>query len=101
MELCLKASLFIDQREYFNQRHILVNRTPPAVLQRARQVIERLEQGVPYWRLRGKRLRCNRELISIPVGRKWRILAIDCSGRIVPAEVLSHARYNDLSTTAS
>jgi hypothetical protein len=59
-------------------------------------LVERLESGVPYWTLHGKRVAWDRRLISIPIGRKWRLLAVDQGGRIVPREVLSHARYNDL-----
>ena len=92
----LKTNLSNNSLEYFSQRRIHVSHTPPDVLRRARLVIERLEGGVPYWRLRGKRLRRDRDLISIPIGRKWQILAVDSGERVIPCRVLSHARYNDL-----
>jgi len=67
------------------------------VLAKARRVICRLEQGVPYWQMRGKRLQRDRSVISIPVGRHYRLLAEDRDGRISPCELLSHALYDTRS----
>ena len=81
---------------YFQERDIQVNRTPGVVLRKARRLVEQLEAGAPYWKLHGKRMAWNRALISIPIGRKWRLMAEDVDGHILPKQVISHARYNDL-----
>jgi hypothetical protein len=74
---------------FFTRRGNPVHSIPPAVLAKARQIIASLEAGTPYWKLHGKRLQFNRCVISIPVGRTWRILAEDKA-----RQVLSHSRYN-------
>ena len=79
---------------FFTRRGIPVHGIPPAVLAKARQIIASLEAGTPYWKLHGKRLQFNRCVISIPVGRTWRILAEDKAGRVRARQVLSHSRYN-------
>jgi len=80
--------------DFFHQRGILTHKAPSRVLVKARRIIVRLECGTPYWQMQGKRLQWNWNLISIPVGRSWRILAEDQSGRVHARQLLSHARYN-------
>jgi hypothetical protein len=79
---------------FFRRRNIQVGRAPRNVLFKARRIIERLEKGQPYWKLRGKRLQYDRQRISIPLGPHWRILADDINGQLVVREVLSHQSYN-------
>ena len=80
--------------DFFRRRGILIHNAPIEVLLKARGIIARLESGTPYWKLRGKRLQWNRRVISIPVGRSWRILAEYDRGRVKARQVLSHSRYN-------
>ena len=80
--------------EFFSRRGILTHYAPSYGLARARRIITRLEAGTPYRKLHGKRLQFNRCVISIPVGRTWRILAEDKAGRVQARQVLSHSRYN-------
>ncbi len=81
--------------DYFSSRQIeVVGHPPHSVLEKARGIIGRMESGTPYWQLRGKRLQRNRTVISIPVGRDWRIIAHDENGQVRPDQVLSHERYN-------
>ena len=80
--------------EFFARRGIQVERLPGQVLERARQIIEKLESGQPYWKLRGKRLHSDRCKISIPVGRRWRMLADDLDGAVRVRRILSHETYN-------
>lgn len=80
--------------DFFARRGILTHHAPGLVLARARRIITRLEAGTPYWQMHGKRLRWNRHIISIPVGRSWRILAEDAGGQVRARQVLSHASYN-------
>jgi len=83
-----------DVNAFFRRRQIEVGRAPREVLTKARRVIEKLEQGLPYWKLRGKRLQYDRQRISIPLGPRWRLLADDLNGQLVVREVLSHQNYN-------
>lgn len=80
--------------DFFRRRGILTHNAPIAVLAKARMIIVRLEAGTPYWKMQGKRLQWNRRMISIPVGRSWRILAEDAGGRVEARQVLSHSSYN-------
>ena len=80
---------------FFEQRGIDgADRVPIRVLKKARGIICRLDEGHPYWKLRGKRLNHNRDVISIPVGRRWRILARWQGGKAIPRQILSHERYS-------
>jgi hypothetical protein len=81
---------------FFQRRNIAVGRVPARILARARRVIEKLEKGQPYWQLRGKRLQHDRCRISIPLGRRWRMLADDDHGQVHVRSVLSHETYNKL-----
>ena len=80
--------------DFFRRRGILTHNAPIMVLAKARRIIARLEAGTPYWKLQGKRLHWNRRIISIPVGRSWRILAEEEDGRVEARQVLSHSSYN-------
>ena len=83
-----------DPGLFFSRRKIETWRAPREVLQKARRVIEKLENGLPYWKLHGKRLQYDRCRISIPLGPHWRMLADDINGQLVVREILSHQRYN-------
>ncbi len=80
--------------DFFHRRGIQTYSVPAGVLAKAHRIIIRLEAGTPYWKLRGKRLQSNRRVISIPVGRSWRILAEDAGSRVEVRQVLSHSNYN-------
>jgi len=79
---------------FFDERGIQAERIPGNVLTKAQKLIQKMERGVPYWTFRGKRLTCDRNQISIPVGRKWRMLARDSPDGIRVYAVLSHETYN-------
>ncbi len=83
--------------EFFSRRGILTHHAPSYVLARARRIITRLKAGTPYWQLHGKRLHWNRSVISIPVGRSWRILAREAGSRVEARQVLSHSSIHRLS----
>ena len=86
-----------DITAFFTQRGIDgADKVPQKVLQKAQQIIHRLDDGNPYWQMRGKRLNQDRNMISIPVGRRWRILAFWRNGEAVPRAILSHERYNGI-----
>ncbi len=84
----------VPTSHFFRRRGILTHNAPAGVLAKARCIIARLETGTPYWKLHGKRLQWNRNVISIPVGRSWRILAEEVGGQVEARQVLSHSSYN-------
>ena len=85
-----------DPAAFFNERGIQAERIPGNVLAKAQKLIQKIERGVPYTTFRGKRLSCNRNMISIPVGRKWRMLARDSPEGIQIFAVVSHGTYNHI-----
>lgn len=83
--------------DFLARRGVSVRSVPEHVLEKARLIVCRLDEGVPYWQMRGKRLQRDRTVISIPVGRHYRLLAVDRNGQVSPRELLSHAGYNNRS----
>ena len=79
---------------FFEKRGIQTRRIPLEVLEHARQLIERLEGGESYGKLRVKRMHYDRCRISIPIGRRWRMLAADLDGVVRVRCILSHESYN-------
>ena len=79
---------------FFTSRNIRAERVPANILHKARQTVERLEAGVPYWKLKGRRITRERCLISIPLGTNWRLIAIKKGEKLRILEVISHAAYN-------
>jgi hypothetical protein len=67
--------------------------TPKLVL-RAREILEALAHGAPWHQFNGKRLSHDRNIISVPLGRRYRILFRTDAGSPQPVEVLSHEAYN-------
>jgi len=60
---------------------------------KARQVLEALHNH-PFHELGGKRLRHDRNIISIPLDRDYRILCRDQHHQLIPLLVMSHEDYN-------
>ena len=85
-----------DPGPFFTERGIQAEKIPGNILAKAQKLIQKIERGVSYTTFRGKRLTCNRSLISIPVGRKWRMLAMDKPEGVQVFAVLSHANYNQI-----
>ena len=83
-------------RRFFEQRRIDTRHVPLEVLAKAYKVVERLEHGESYLTFHGKRIRRNRNRISIPLGLRWRILADDLDGRLRVRRIMSHQTYSAL-----
>lgn len=82
-------------RNFFQRRNIRIPRSIPLhVLAHGRRIVLALEKGKEYTQFKGKRLFPDRDLISIPVGRRWRLLCEWQDGKIIPAQLLSHESYN-------
>ncbi|MDB9315269.1 hypothetical protein PN462_19295 [Spirulina sp. CS-785/01] len=67
---------------------------PKNVVLKARRIIASLERQQDYRQFRGKRLRHDRFIISIPVTRHYRLLCRDRGSNLVPEAVISHEDYN-------
>lgn len=71
-----------------------LRKLPKPVVLKARAILSQLSQGTPYWQLAGKRLHSARQIIRIPVTRRYRLLCQDDGERLVALKVVSHERYN-------
>ncbi|MGB3240136.1 MAG: hypothetical protein WBB29_17710 [Geitlerinemataceae cyanobacterium] len=67
---------------------------PPHVVIKSRTVVAALSAGQDYRDFGGKRLRHNREIISIPITRNYRMICHDDGTTAIPQAVLSHEDYN-------
>lgn len=75
---------------------------PVTVAKRCREIFERLKISVDYnHQLRGKRLRFDRTVISIPLPQYYRMLCRDEGRAIVPLRVVSHQEYNKIVRNAA
>ncbi len=61
---------------------------------RAREILEAVGRGAPWHQFNGKRLQHDRNVVSVPLGRRYRILFRTDEGSPQPVEVLSHEAYN-------
>lgn len=67
---------------------------PKKVVVKARRIIKGLQDEQNYRDFRGKRLRHDRLIISIPVTRNYRLICRDYGSFVNPEEVVSHEDYN-------
>lgn len=65
-----------------------------AMVAKARQILTALAGGEDYTRFHGKRIGFDRALISVPIGKRYRLLLRDEGGALRPIECLSHEAYN-------
>ncbi|NER35741.1 MAG: hypothetical protein F6J93_17405 [Oscillatoria sp. SIO1A7] len=78
----------------FEQDPIDLRALPDHVVVKARNIIMGLSNEQNYRYFGGKRLRHNRQIISIPVTRNYRMICRNDNGNTLPLEVLSHEDYN-------
>lgn len=64
------------------------------LVRRARVILAEMDAGAPWHQFNGKRLQHDRNVVSIPLGRRYRILFRTDDGAPKPVEVLSHEAYN-------
>lgn len=64
------------------------------LVQRARMILGEIQRGAPWHQFNGKRLQHDRTIVSVPLGRRYRILFRTDEGAPRPVEVLSHEAYN-------
>ena len=78
----------------FSQDPIDLRSLPKNVVLKARQILQGLENHQDYRDFHGKRLRHDREVISIPVTRNYRLICRDAGNLLMPEAVISHEDYN-------
>jgi hypothetical protein len=61
---------------------------------RAREILEAVGRGAPWHQFNGKRLQHDRNVVSVPLGRRYRLLFRTDEGSPKPVKVLSHEAYN-------
>ena len=81
----------------FADDEIALGHLPKAIVKQARTVLSALQEGTEYWQLSGKRLAMMRDVIRIPVTRRYRLLCRDDGDQVTPIKVISHEDYNPLS----
>lgn len=64
------------------------------LVMRARLILAEIDKGAPWHQFNGKRLQHDRNVVSVPLGRRYRILFRTDDGAPKPVEVLSHEAYN-------
>lgn len=83
-----------EWRSTFEHDLIDLQSFPKNVVLKARTILEALARQEDYRQYRGKRLRYDRNVISIPVTRNYRLLCREEAGQVVPERVVSHEDYN-------
>jgi hypothetical protein len=99
---CLQEDVIDDRqkaekqswRNSFSFDSIDLQHLPAHVILKARNIIDGLQASRDYREFRGKRLRHDRSVISIPVTRNYRMLCLDLDGLLQPQQVISHGDYN-------
>jgi hypothetical protein len=99
---CLQEEVIDDRqraekqswRNSFSFDSIDLQSLPAHVILKARDIIDGLQNRRDYREFRGKRLRHDRSVISIPVTRNYRMLCLDRDGLLQPQQVISHGDYN-------
>ncbi|MBF2056847.1 MAG: hypothetical protein IGQ45_06415 [Cyanobacterium sp. T60_A2020_053] len=81
-------------QETFYYDSIDLTSLPKNVVLKARDIINKLQNQTSYTCFRGKRLRHDRFIISIPVTRNYRLICRDHGSMVVPEAVVSHEDYN-------
>lgn len=82
-------------RETFEQDPIPLAHLPnKGLVRKARLILEEIGKGAPWHQFNGKRLQHDRNVVSIPLGRRYRILFRTDDGAPQPVEVMSHESYN-------
>lgn len=85
------------RKALFDSDPIDLKKLPHKVVKKARQVLSSLNDGLPYWQVAGKRLNSARNIVKIPITRRYRLICRDDGDQFTPLEVLSHEDYNPIS----
>lgn len=97
MERRAEEALAADKREFkasFEQDVIDLRGFPNEIVIRTREMLTQVAAKASIASLSGQRLNWNRNMISIPIGKHYRLICEDRNGQIVPKKLLSHEDYN-------
>lgn len=64
------------------------------LVDKARDIIEKIYNGVQYLVFKGKRLRYDRNVVSIPINRDYRLIFHDIDGVLHVHKLMKHEDYN-------
>lgn len=78
----------------FEEDAIDLRHLPKNVVLKAREILQAIATQGDYRQFHGKRLRHDRQVISVPVTRHYRLICRDHEGKISPEAVISHEDYN-------
>lgn len=71
-----------------------LSRLPRKEQAKAAAILEALGRGEPVATYKGKRLRHDRSMVSVPVGRRWRLLLRDTADGLTFVRACSHEEYS-------
>jgi hypothetical protein len=73
---------------------------PPEARVKTKSVLRRLDEGIHFVKLGGKKLWEDRgkQSVVIPVGRKHRMICRLEDGKVTPVKVITHEAYNRKSS---
>lgn len=92
------ARIAAKRQRHLAQQHngLSLRGVPKAIAAKTREVLNAIDQGAQYWQLAGKRLTDWRQMIKIPVTRRYRLLCRDEGDGVKPIKLLTHEDYNKL-----
>jgi hypothetical protein len=72
----------------------MTQRIPAKIQARADAIADRIREGASLQSLRAKRMKHDRTMISVPVGRHWRLMVEQTKEGLVVGALMSHGDYN-------
>ena len=85
-----------EQSQFLKDKGIIfdANGTPQNVIEKAWQIVKKISEGISPFHLKGKKLKQGKNLISIPIGRNYRLLCLETLSSYKPFHLLTHENYN-------
>ena len=71
-----------------------MKKLPKHVSKKAIDIIAKINNG-SYHQFRGKRFTVNHNMITVPIGKKYRMICAINNGKTECLEILSHADYDN------
>lgn len=72
-----------------------MKRAPKRIRAQARAIAAQIEAGATVSEIGGRRLQYNRDMVSVPIGRSWRMVVDASGGELTPVSVQSHEDYSN------
>lgn len=86
-----------EMSDRLSKSPIPLDHVPTSVADRTLEVIVALSKGAAYQSFKGKRLVTmgQRDVVSIPIGRRYRLICRHTKGPLQFLEIISHETYNN------